>query len=343
MVVFLVNVYGKKEGTSEERREAEGLRLGGQMKILSQIELKDDEINRLKEVAPDLEVVVAPSVDQELKEIADTDIFLGRIPQSVFVAAKQLKWIQVIGAGVETQIFPELIQSDVILTNTSGAFNQVMADHAFALILAISRGIAIFEKNRKQKSWTRIGTLHQLSGKTLGIIGLGNIGLEIAKRGKAFGMKVIACDIREMESPPFVDQLWGLQDLDRVLRQSDYLVLIPPLTSKTRGMIGTVELCKMKSTAYLINIGRGPLVDEVALIDALKDGVIAGAGLDVFVNEPLPPNSELWEMENVVMTPHVGGLSPESRTFSFEIFLENLKSFVAGEPMRNVVDKQRQF
>ena len=121
------------------------------------------------------------------------------------------------------------------------------------------------------------------------------------------------------------------------------MVLIVPLTDKTRGMIGAKELSKMKPTAYLINVGRGPLVDEPALINALKTGVIAGAGLDVFMVEPLPADSELWDMENVVMTPHIGGLSPETRAISYEIFLENFKKFVKGEPLRNVVDKQRQF
>lgn len=313
------------------------------MKILSQVELEEKEIERLKAELPGLEVVVAPSIEKEMEEIVDADIFFGRIPQSVFIAGKKLKWVQVFGAGVETQFFPELVNSNVILTNTSGAYNYTMADQAFALILAISRGIAMFERNRKQRIWGRTTKLRQLAGQTLGVIGLGNIGGEIAKRGKAFGMKVIAVDIRDIECPSYVDQLCKIDNLDDVLRQSDYLVLVVPLTNLTRGMIGREELRKMKPTAYLINIGRGPLVDEKALIEALKTGIIAGAGLDVFEKEPLPPDSELWDMENVVMSPHVGGLSPETRALSFEIFLENFKRFISNKPLRNVVDKQRQF
>jgi len=313
------------------------------MKILSQVDLSSEEIQRLKSIVPELGVVAAPGEEQELKEVADADIFFGRIPRSVFLAGKNLKWVQVFGAGVETQFFPEMTQSNVILCNTSGAYNQTMADQAFALILGISRGIAMFERNRPKKIWGRTGVLRQLGGQTLGIIGLGNIGGEIARRGKAFGMKVIAADLRDMECPEYVDQLCKLDKLDDVLTKSDYMVLIVPLTDKTRGMIGAKELSKMKPTAYLINIGRGPLVDEPALINALKTGVIAGAGLDVFAVEPLPQDSELWNMENVVMTPHIGGLSPETRSISFEIFFENFKRFVKGEPLRNVVDKQRQF
>ncbi|MGQ9610253.1 MAG: D-2-hydroxyacid dehydrogenase [bacterium] len=313
------------------------------MKILSQVELEEKEIERLKAELPSLEVVVAPSIEKEMEEIVDADIFFGRIPQSVFIAGKNLKWVQVFGAGVETQFFPELVNSDVILTNTSGAYNYTMADQAFALILAISRGIAMFERNRKQRIWGRTTMLRQLAGQTLGVIGLGNIGGEIAKRGKAFGMKVIAVDIRDIECPSYVDQLCKIDNLDDVLSQSDYLVLVVPLTNLTRGMIGREELRKMKPTAYLINIGRGPLVDEKALIESLKTGIIAGAGLDVFEKEPLPPDSELWDMENVVMSPHVGGLSPETRALSFEIFLENFKRFISNKPLRNVVDKQRQF
>lgn len=313
------------------------------MKILSQVELEEKEIERLKAELPGLEVVVAPSIEKEMEEIVDADIFFGRIPRSVFIAGKKLKWVQVFGAGVETQFFPELVNSNVILTNTSGAYNYTMADQAFALILAISRGIAMFERNRKQRIWGRTTMLRQLAGQTLGVIGLGNIGGEIAKRGKAFGMKVIAVDIRDIECPSYVDQLCKIDNLDDILRQSDYLVLVVPLTNLTRGMIGREELRKMKPTAYLINIGRGPLVDEKALIEALKTGIIAGAGLDVFEKEPLPPDSELWDMENVVMSPHVGGLSPETRTLSFEIFLENFKRFISNKPLRNVIDKQRQF
>ncbi len=226
------------------------------MKILSQVELEEKEIERLKAELPGLEVVVAPGIEKEMQEIVDSDIFFGRIPQSVFIAGKKLKWVQVFGAGVETQFFPELVNSDVILTNTSGAYNHTMADQAFALILAISRGIAMFERNRKQRIWGRTTMLHQLAGQTLGIIGLGNIGGEIAKRGKAFGMKVIAVDIRDIECPSYVDQLCKIDNLDDVLSQSDYLVLIVPLTDLTRGMIGREELRKMKPTAYLINIGR---------------------------------------------------------------------------------------
>ena len=313
------------------------------MKILSQVELSDEEIVRLKSALPGLEVVVAPGEEQELKEVADTDIFFGRIPRSVFIAGKKLKWVQVFGAGVETLFFPEMTQSDVILCNTSGAYNQTMADQAFALILGISRGVATSERNRPKRIWGRTTMLRQLGGQTLGIIGLGNIGGEIARRGKAFGMKVIAADIKDMVCPDFVDQLCKLDDLDEILKNADYLVLIVPLTDRTKGMIGAKEISKMKPTAHLINVGRGSLVDESALINALKTGIIAGAGMDVFEKEPLPPDSELWDMENVVMTPHIGGLSPETRAISFEIFFENFKRFVKGEPFRNVVDKQRQF
>ena len=156
-------------------------------------------------------------------------------------------------------------------------------------------------------------------------------------------MKVVAADIRAMECPAFVDKLYGMEDMDQVLMQSDYLVTVVPLTSETRGMMGAAELRKMKPTAHIINIGRGPIIDQAALIEALKNGVIAGAGLDVFEEEPLPADSELWDMENVVITPHVGGQSPEARAASLEIFVENFKRYAAGEPLGNVIDKQRQF
>lgn len=313
------------------------------MKILSQVKLEDVEIKRLKTVVPCLDVVVALSIDDALKEIVDSDIFFGRIPRPVFLEAKLLRWVQVRGAGVETCIFPELVESDVILTNTSGAYNHAMADHAFALILAMSREIARCVRTQPQKVWQRGRTAQQLAGQTLGIIGLGNIGCEIAIRGRAFGMKVAAADARSMGCPAFVDELWGVENLDRVLEQSDYIAIAAPLTAETKGMIGPTQLRKMKPTARLVNIGRGPIINEAALIDALKNGVIAGAGLDVFEKEPLPPDSELWDMENVIITPHMGGQAPETGAIAFEIFLENLKRFVSGEPLRNVVDKNRGY
>ena len=313
------------------------------MKILSQVQFEDKEIARLKAVASDLEVVVAESMADALEEIADADIFFGRIPQPVFRAARQLRWVQAMGAGVETCMFPELIESNVVLTNTSGAYNHAMADHAFGLILAISRGIAHFVRKQSQKVWARDRSFRQLAGQTLGVVGLGNIGCEIARRGRAFGMTVLAADIRDMECPAFVDELYGVDNLDKVLMQSDYLVIVVPLTHKTRGMIGAEELRKMKPTACLISMGRGPVIDEAALIEALRNGVIAEAGLDVFEKEPLPPDSELWNMENVIISPHLGGAAPETRAMAFEMFFENLKRFVAGKPLMNVIDKQRQF
>ena len=183
------------------------------MKIVSQVELEDEEIKKLKAIVPDLEVVLARGVDDALAEIPDTDIFLGRIPQALFREARQLKWVQSFGAGVETCMFPEFIESDITLTNTSGAHIHTMSDHAFALILSISRGIANSVKNQLRNAWIQAADLCQLAGQTLGIVGLGNIGCEIARRGKAFGMRVLAADIRSMECPVFVDQLFGIQDL----------------------------------------------------------------------------------------------------------------------------------
>ncbi|MBD3182340.1 D-2-hydroxyacid dehydrogenase [Candidatus Poribacteria bacterium] len=314
------------------------------MKIVSQVKLTEEEIARLKSVSPDVEIKIAGyDFKNAAKEIVNADIFFGRIPCEVFREGKQLKWVQVFGAGVETCMFPEMVESDVILTNTSGAFNNVMADHAFGLILSISRGIANFVKNQLQRKWSRDGVYHQLSGQTLGIIGLGNIGCEIARRSQAFGMKIAAADIRTMECPVFVNELWGMDDKEEVIKQSDYLLIVVPLTPETRGLIGAEDIKMMKPTAHLINIGRGPVVDEKALIAALKDGTIAGAGLDVFEKEPLPEDSELWGMDNVVVSPHMGGIAPETRDESFEIFLENFEKFVTGKPLRNVIDKARQF
>jgi phosphoglycerate dehydrogenase-like enzyme len=276
-------------------------------------------------------------------------LLAGYFSPELFKAAKKLKWIQAFSAGVERFLIPEVLSSQVILTNAGGVFSVPVAEHVIALMLCLNRKLHVLVANQAQRVWLSeeseliMGT-DELNGKTVGIVGLGRIGLEIAARAKCFGMTVIGLkkDVSGGRSE-FVDELLSSEKLLDVLGRCDFVVLQTPLTRETEGMFGEEELHKMKRTAYLINTGRGKLVQEDKLIQALQEGWIAGAGLDTFAVEPLPADSPLWMMKNVVITPHVGGYSPRDFERLMGVFCENLKRFSIGQELVNVVDKARGY
>lgn len=314
------------------------------MKIVSNRPLKEWQVDEIKKVVPDAQVEW-PGKGQGLDGfIGDAEVFLSLIggpiiTSELFPKAKRLKWIHVGAAGVDDVLFPELVESPVIVTNCRGIHASTISEHVFAMVLAFARGLFKFQRDRSFRKWDRNG-VNEVSGKTIGIVGLGAIGTEIARRAKCFGMRVIGVKKHVSEPPPYVDRLVPQEQLLSVLPEMDYVVLSVPLTPDTFKLIGERELKAMKPSAYLINIARGRVVDEAALIRALKDGTIAGAGLDVYEVEPLPADSEIWDMENVIFTPHVAGTFAENVERITELFVENLKRYVAGEQMINVVNKR---
>ena len=242
-------------------------------------------------------------------------------------------------AGVERHLFPELVESNVILTNSSGVHRIPISEMAMAMMLYFAKSLDKFVRLQLQRRWSRI-IPDELAGKTAGIPGLGNVGMETAYRAKCFGMRVIALKRRPMRRPTYVDEILGPEDIERLLRESDFLIVTVPLTGETYHMIGERELKLMKPTAYIINVSRGAVIDNGALLKALKEGWIAGAGLDVFEEEPLPEDSELWELENILITPHISGGTPYYADRVIDIFCENLKRYLTGRPIINVVDKR---
>jgi len=275
-------------------------------------------------------------------DIESAEVVLGGVSRDEFKRAKNLKWIQTTGAGVDSLIYPEIIESDVIITNASGIHPIPIAEHTFALILAITRGLIKSFEGKTRKTWFHNEAYtDEIHGKTIGIIGYGRIGQGIATVAKGFGMKIIALkrDINKgVEVIP--DELLEREAIDKLLTKSDIVVIIVPLTKDTHHMIGERELKLMKPTGILINVARGKVVDERALIRALKEKWILGAGLDVFETEPLPPDSELWELDNVVITPHIAGLNPYYTDRLLDIFIKNLKAYPDVSRMINVVDKK---
>lgn len=295
-------------------------------------------------ISKDLAVVAASTSEDLMREIVDADVVIGRLPREAFLKAEKLNYVQSIGVGFETMLYPEMLASKVHITNTAGAYDSVISEHAMAHILAFSRGIIGHERNRKDRIWEREGVpVIQLDGLTACVLGLGSIGRTIALRLKAFGMTVIAVDVQATTPPQGVDRVVKPDAMHQALAESDIVVVALPHTPATEGIINAQCFDSMKNSALIVNIARGPLINESDLIDALQQGKIAGAGLDVFEKEPLPKDSPLWDMANVSFTPHTASLCGEGDVNIKNIFIENLRRFVNGEKLINIIDKEKGY
>jgi phosphoglycerate dehydrogenase-like enzyme len=315
-------------------------------KILVSFDLPGVYVDKIRSVSPDVEVVQSEDKNEALDLIRDVDVlFAGFFSKELFQAAKKLRWIQSWGAGVERILIPEVVKGGVIVTNAGGVHPTPISEHVIGMMLCFTRRLHVFIRNQTEKKWERPETwtspmIEELSGKTLGIVGLGRIGTEIAKKAKCLGMRVIATKRDPTHPASFnVDRLIASADLNQLLAESDFTVLSLPLTKETEGMIGEKQLKSMKPAGILINVSRGKIIQENKLVQALKQGWIAGAGLDTFENEPLPENSELWNFENVMITPHIAGDTPYYPERLTNIFTENLNRFIHKRPLFNVVDK----
>lgn len=276
-------------------------------------------------------------------QIEDAEIYYGgSISLETLKAAKNLKWMQCGRAGMDNFFYPELRQSNFILTNVRGIYSDVISDHVFAFVLAFARGTHIFARRQHEASWKNDDVPMIFLGKTtMGIVGLGGIGLSVAQRANAFGMRVLAVDPAPKGTPDYVEQIFAPEDLHQMLAQSDFVAICVPHTDETAHMIDGVAIEKMKQGAILINIGRGKVVDLKALTIALENGKLAGAGLDVFEMEPLPEDHPLWRMDNVVVTPHTAWRSSYLYTEErrVEVLVENMTRYLNNNPLINVVDK----
>jgi phosphoglycerate dehydrogenase-like enzyme len=264
-----------------------------------------------------------------------------------FKAASHLRWIHSPAAAVHQLMFPELVNSDVVLTNAREVHGPVVAEHVMALIFALAKCLpqaVRFQQKHvwgQETMWRGRSRPRELANSTLGLVGLGSIGRAVARHASSLGMRVIA--VRENTAKPTpqgVHEVFASSQLDALLAQSDHVVLAAPVTSGTRGLISAARLGKMKPEACLINVGRGPLVDEAALIDALREKRIGGAALDVFEEEPLPADSPLWDLENLLITPHTAGLTEKLWERHYQLISENLRRYIAGQPLLSVVDKK---
>lgn len=302
---------------------------------------------RLRQDFPQLEVVHLSSYDDVGDHLHDAEIVIAwSLRAEQFKAAGKLRWIHSPAAAVHQLIFPELVNSDVILTNSTRVHGPVVAEHVIALLFALAKRLPDAFRFQEKHTWGQEPMWRghprprELAGATLGLVGLGNIGREVAKRASALGMRIIAVrEHPEEGTPEHVERVFSSSQVDELLSQSDYVILAAPLTPATRSLMNAARLEKMKPDACLINVSRGPLVDETALAHALREKKIGGAALDVFAQEPLPRDSPLWDLENLLITPHTAALTEKLWERHYKLFAENLRRYLAHQPLLAVVDK----
>src|SRR5579883_2406828 len=310
----------------------------GPLTIFVTGEVSDEQMAQIRAAAPSAAChYFARQADLE-EHVEEADVIAGRITAAGLARARRLKWVQSWAAGPDEALFPEMIESPVILTSCKGNGAIPLAEHAMMLMLMLNRNALRWIRAQAERRWDRF--FHdELNGLTCGIIGLGNSGQDLALKAKAFHMRVIG--IRRSNQPtPNVDEQFPRERLHEFLAQSDFVVVTAPRTPETIGMLGEAELRAMKPTAYLITFSRGGIADDNAVLKALNEGWIAGAGLDVQGIEPLPPDHPLWTAPNTIITPHNGATTNKTRQRGVDIFCDNLQRYVAGQPLRNVVDKK---
>lgn len=300
---------------------------------------------------PNLEIVQRKSYEGIEAELRDAEvIFTLSLRAEQFAAAPKLRWIHAPTAAVHQFMFPELINSGVVLTNSTEVHGPVVAEHVIALILALAKKIpqaAVLQKEKvwgQEAIWNSGHHLKEIAGAVLGLVGVGSIGRRVAEMAFALGMRVIAVREHVAKGQPHgVETVLPPSQLDKLLLQSDYVVLAAPLLPATSRLMDASTLAMMKPGAFLINVGRGPLVDEIALADAIRNRRIAGAALDVFEHEPLPADSPLWDLDNLLITPHTAGLTEKLWDRHYALFSENLRRYVSRQPLLYVVDKHQGY
>jgi len=320
-------------------------------------------LERIARTAAPMEVVNAAMPDEARAAIAEADAFFGKLTPHLLAAATRLRWVQSPTASLEHYLFPELVEHPLVLTNMRGLYSDIIAEHVLGVMLCFTRNLHTYIRQQMAGLWEPVGgetaresfvtgpgvstpierAHRNLGDHTLGIVGLGQIGVEIAKRCASFGMRVLAVDPVARLPVEGVAELWPPEDLNRILTESDFVVIAAPHTPQTEQLIGREQLRSMRPGTYLINVGRGAIVNLDALVGALEAGEIAGAALDVFEIEPLPHDHPLWKFPNVILTPHVAGQSPRVPPRHLQVVLDNVGRFVRGEPLLNVVDKRRWF
>ena len=315
------------------------------MRIVLCYPVEPRHVEQIATAAPQAELVDAGQ-ERIAQEIFSADIFCGhaKVPLDWdgVVRAGRLRWIQSSAAGLDHCLVPSVVASDITITSASGVLADQVSEHAMALVLALTRSLPVFFRAQQAREFIRRPT-RDLHGSTVGIVGFGGVGRRLAEVLAPFKTRILATDMFPVDRPDYVAELWPAERLDDLLREVEIVFLCVPLTASTRGMVNAGRLAQLREGALLINVARGPLVVEADLVNALESGRLAGAGLDVTEEEPLPATSKLWELPGVVITPHVGGQSKRRIDQMTDFFCANLRRYLAGRPLANLVDKQLGF
>ncbi|MCE9533208.1 MAG: D-2-hydroxyacid dehydrogenase [Planctomycetes bacterium] len=333
------------------------------MKLLLHPPVEAERLSKITEAAGPMTVVNAADEAAAIAAVPDADAFFGKVTPAILAKAAKLRWVQTATVSLEHYMFPALVEHPCKMTNMRGLFSDVIADQVMGYVICFARNLHLYIKDQATATWkprggesarvnlatgpgvtNAIDRVHMhLGGMTMGVVGFGEIGSEIARRASAFDMKIIGVDAQPRKAPAGVEAVWPVERLPELLGRSDFVVIAAPHTPQTERLFRTPLFEQMKRSAYLINIGRGAIVDLTDLVAALKGGTIAGAALDVFETEPLPPEHPLWKFENVILTPHVAGYSPRIAERHLALLLDNIGRFVRGEELRNPVNKVAWF
>ena len=316
-------------------------------RVIITAELTDAAMKRLRADYPEITFEVLDDPGSE-DGFGDADAIIGwRLTSEQLAKSPGLQWLQTTSAGVERVLTPEMIDRRIVITNASGVHSVSISEHIMAMMLAFARRLPLLFHNQQRHVWRDENLrdeVFELYGQTLMVIGVGDIGIALADRAAGFGMRVVGVRRRtDLPRPESFSEIISTDALAMRVEEADHVAVCLPLTDHTRGLIDAPTIAAMKTGAYIYNIGRGPIIDQAALVRALEDGRLGGAGLDVTDPEPLPEDSPLWDMPNVLITAHTSGSSPVYWERASEIVIENVKRWQAGEPLSNVIDVEHGY
>ncbi|MEA4901371.1 D-2-hydroxyacid dehydrogenase [Desulfitobacterium sp.] len=312
------------------------------MKIISTMSLKPEQIEQAKAVRPDLSIEVAKQFTEPDEQAEALLTYGWDITEQTLELYPNLKWIQAMAAGVDQLPLKAFAAKEILLTNVRGAHSIQMAEHVIWSILNLLRQGRTVMHQQDQKVWSAKLKINEMNGKTVCIVGAGTIGITVAEKCHAFGMKVWGIS-QSGKSHPGFDRVGRLEDIEGFLKESDIVVALLPLTPKTNRFFNAERFNQMKEGAYFINVARGPVVDEEALVQALQTGKVQGAALDVFTTEPLPETSPFWTMDNVFLTPHIAGRSPQYTKRMYDVFLKNIREYPNTSTMINHINLENGY
>ena len=308
--------------------------------ILILLPIDERQKKIIEDVSPNSKYIYKTYTNVDKSTVQEADIIIGNPPADMLIDSPNLKWLQLNSAGSDAYIKEGILTDEVLLTNATGAYGLAISEHTIGILLQLFKKLHIYRKNQKLHLWKDEGQVKSIYNSKILIIGLGNIGEEFAKRIKAFGAYTIGVRRTNTEKPDFIDELHLMDKIDKLLPTVDVVVLTVPGTKETYKMFSKEKLKLMKNGAVLINVGRGNVVDTDALCDFVESGHLLGAGLDVVDSEPLPENHRIWDIDNIIITPHISGgfHIPETLEKIVQISAKNLENFINGEKLMNIVD-----